>query len=74
METDVIAATAAPIVEAVSADYSEIISRLDIIIEKLDKLLSVDMSIYSWLALFITLVLGGWCIWQILRPLTYFFR
>lgn len=57
--------TPVPVVEA-TADYSEILSRLD-------TLINLQSSIYAWIALFITLVVGGFVIWQVLRPLTYFF-
>lgn len=50
-----------------AADYSEILSRLD-------NLININYSIYAWVALFITLAVGGWCIYQILKPLIYFLR
>lgn len=64
--TAVVEAAATPVPSA-APDYSEIITRLD-------ALINLNTSIYAWLALFITLVIGGWCIWQILKPLIYFMR
>ena len=43
------AATAAPEAAAAAADYSEILSRLD-------NLININYSIYAWIALFITFV------------------
>ena len=60
-------ASPAPVVSEVAADYSEILSRLD-------SLININFSIYAWVALFITLVVGGWCIYQIVKPLIYFLR
>lgn len=66
IEEVVSAVSSAPVAETV-ADYSEILSRLD-------TLINLQSSIYAWIALFITLVVGGFVIWQVLRPLTYFLR
>lgn len=45
---------------------------LTIVIEKLDQLININMSIYAWLALFITLLVGGFVIYIMLKPLIYF--
>lgn len=70
MEDELLTALASPTpvpVFAEAVDYSDIISRLD-------DLINISFSIYAWVALFITLVVGGWVIYQILKPLIYFLR
>lgn len=55
------------VAEVASADFTPIIERLDMLI-------NISFSTYAWLALFITLLVGGWCIYILLKPLLYFIQ
>lgn len=64
-ETVILATEVPELAASVAPDISPIL-------EKLDTLININMSMYAWIALFITLLVGGFVIYIMLKPLIYF--
>ncbi len=53
---------------------SDVLSRLDTVIDLLTNIVSLNNSIYTFLAFFVTIAIGGLVIYLMLRPVFYFLR
>ena len=55
-------------------DGPDVVARLDTIIDQLTNIVSLNNSIYTFLAFAITVAFSGFVIYLMLRPVFYFLR